>query len=60
MAVSAEESDIVVLTNIMTGDDEFAKSLIRSFARLGSAEWRMLSEFMEGVLRDMDANERKK
>lgn len=60
MAVTAEESDVAALTNIMTDDDEFAKSLFRSFARLGPAEWRMLREFMEGVLRDTNENEQKK
>jgi len=60
MLVKSEESDVVALTNIMTGDDEFAKQLFRAFARLGAPEWRLLREFMEGVLRDTQANEQKK
>jgi len=57
MAVTAEESDVAALTNIMTGDDEFAKSLFRAFARLGPNEWRMLRNFMEEVILDTDTTE---
>jgi transcriptional regulator with XRE-family HTH domain len=60
MNAQPEEVDVAALTNIMTSDDEFAKSLFRSFARLGPTEWRLLREFMEGVLRETDANEQKK
>ncbi len=55
-----DDFDVAALTNIMTGDDEFAKQLFRAFARLGAPEWRLLREFMEGVLRDTQANEQKK
>lgn len=58
--ISPEESDVAALTNIMTGDDEFAKSLFRTFARLGPNEWRQLRMFMEGVLNDTAADEQKK
>ncbi len=54
------DADVAALTNIMTSDDEFAKSLFRTFARLGPNEWRQLRMFMEGVLRETDENEQKK
>ena len=58
--VSSQEVDVAALTNIMIGDDEFAKNLFRAFARFGPEDWKRLRQFMEGVLRSTEADEQKK
>ena len=58
MLISAEEADIVALTHIMTGDNEFAKIFFRSFARLGAEDWARMRAFMEGVLAETAAIEK--
>ena len=60
MFISSEEADVAALTNIMIGDDTFAKNLFRSFARLGPEDWEHLRQFMEEVIRSTQADEQKK
>jgi transcriptional regulator with XRE-family HTH domain len=54
------EGDMALFHNIMTGDDEFAKSLFRAYVKLGREDWRRLRIFMQDFLNEATENEQKK
>lgn len=47
---SDDDSDAqAIVDSVMTGDNEFAKSVLVKFARLSEDHWRQLKEIMEAM-----------
>lgn len=52
-----EESDadsMARIDDIMTGENEFAKSLFRQFSRLDEAEWKVLEKLIKNIAKEME------
>ena len=48
-----DDSDAqAIVDSVMTGDNEFAKSVLVKFARLSEERWRQLKEIMEAMMRE--------
>ena len=48
-----DDSDAqAVVDSVMTGDNEFAKSVLVKFARLSEDHWRQLKEIMEAMMQE--------
>ena len=43
-------SDDDLVERVMFGENEFAKSVMREFAKLGDAQWRMLEKLVRGIV----------
>ena len=43
-------SDDDLVERVMYGENEFAKSVMREFAKLGDAQWRMLEKLVRGIV----------
>lgn len=54
------ESDMSLIDDVMSGDDEFAKSFFRAFARYDAGEWKKLRATLQAVLDEAAENENKK
>lgn len=54
------ESDMSLIDDVMSGDDEFAKSFFRAFARYDAGEWKKLRATLQAVLDEATENENKK
>ena len=48
-----DDSDAqAIVDSLMTGDNEFAKSVLVKFARLSEEHWRQLKEIMEAMMQE--------
>lgn len=54
------EADMDLIDSVMSGEDEFAKSFFRAFARKSPEEWRKLREDMQSILDEAAASEAQK
>lgn len=43
-------TDDDLVERVMFGENEFAKSVMREFAKLGDAQWRMLEKLVRGIV----------
>lgn len=44
-------SDDMLVDEVMAGENEFAKSTFRAFAKLGDAEWQLLKTLVDEITR---------
>lgn len=44
-------SDDMLVDDVMAGENEFAKSTFRAFAKLGDAEWQLLKTLVDEITR---------
>ena len=53
-------TDDDLVERVMFGENEFAKSVMREFAKLGDAEWRMLEKLVKNIAASLPKEEDKK
>ena len=46
---SEPDADYVLIDRILSGQNEFAKSVFRAFAKLGDEEWEKLRDLIENI-----------